>query len=45
MFSGVLTVPNDAAVFGEQAIDPWGWHVGVGFDILRVLARGNRLPM
>jgi hypothetical protein len=42
---GVLTVPSDAAVFGERAIDPWGWHVGVGFDILRVLARGNRLPM
>jgi hypothetical protein len=42
---GVLTVPSDTAVFGEQAIDPWGWHVGFGFDILRVLARGNRLPM
>jgi hypothetical protein len=42
---GVLTVPSDIAVFGEQAIDPWGWHVGFGFDILRVLERGNRLPM
>jgi hypothetical protein len=42
---GVLTVPSDAAVLGEQAIDPWGWHVGVGFDILRALERGNRLPM
>jgi hypothetical protein len=42
---GVLTVPSDTAVFGEQAIDPWGWHVGLGFDILRALARGNRVPM
>jgi hypothetical protein len=42
---GVLTVPSDATLFGEQAIDPWGWHVGLGFDILRVLERGNRLPM
>jgi hypothetical protein len=42
---GVLTVPNDTALFAEQVIDPWGWHVGLGFDILRALARGNRLPM
>lgn len=42
---GVSTVPSDSLSFGEQAIDPWGWHVGVGFDILRALARGNRVPM
>jgi hypothetical protein len=42
---GVLTVPSDIALFGEQAIDPWGWHLGLGFDILRALARGNRMPM
>jgi hypothetical protein len=42
---GVLTVPNDTVLFGEQAIDPWGWHVGLGFDILRTFARGNRAPM
>lgn len=25
-------------------IEPFGWHVGLGFDILRVLDRANRLP-
>jgi hypothetical protein len=41
---GVRTVPADPTIFSDRVIDPWGWHVGLGFDILRVLERANRVP-
>ena len=41
---GVQTVPMDPLIGTDRVIDPWGWHVGVGFDILRILARANRVP-
>lgn len=43
-FSGVLTVAEDTSNTraAAQVINPWGWYVGLGFDMLRVIQRGNR---
>ena len=41
---GVRTVAMDPLISSERVIDPWGWHVGLGFDVIRVLERANRVP-
>jgi hypothetical protein len=42
---GVRTVAADPTILmSDRIVDPWGWHVGVGFDVVRVLERANRTP-
>ncbi|PRP93554.1 hypothetical protein [Enhygromyxa salina] len=38
----VETVGTQAPTLDARVIHPWGWHVGVGVDILRIMARANR---
>ena len=40
----VMTLPRDPVRYDPASIDPWGWHVGVGFDVMRMFARANRVP-
>jgi hypothetical protein len=40
----VRTVALDPLVDDARVINPWSWHLGLGFDILRVLERANRVP-
>jgi hypothetical protein len=43
-FVGVQTVAADTTLATEpRVVNPWAWHVGVGFDVLRVIERGNRV--
>lgn len=44
MLLGVRTVAIDPTITSDRVIDPWGWHVGVGFDVVRILERANRTP-
>jgi hypothetical protein len=41
---GVTTLPADPLTATQRVIDPWGWHVGVGVDVLRIMKRSNRAP-
>ncbi len=38
----VQTFPKRAIVDTSLAISPWGWHAGIGVDVLRIIERGNR---
>jgi hypothetical protein len=41
--AGIPTYSTDLLVPDNRLMTPWGWHVGVGVDILRILDRGNRV--
>lgn len=40
----VETLGSEDPLFESRMIDPWGWHVGVGVDILRILERAKLAP-
>ncbi|WP_146660799.1 hypothetical protein [Enhygromyxa salina] len=40
----VETLGTQAPTLDSRVVDPWGWHVGIGIDVLRIMARANRLP-
>jgi hypothetical protein len=38
---GVRTVSTET--LDPRQVNPWGWHVGLGIDVLRIIDRGNRV--
>jgi hypothetical protein len=42
-FVGVESLAKDTTDTAGRVIAPWGWHVGIGLDVLRIIERGNRV--
>ena len=40
IFVGVTT----DSLEGEQTLAPWGWHAGLGVDVVRIWSRANGVP-
>jgi hypothetical protein len=40
----IETIGSQDPLLDSRVINPWGWHVGVGVDVLRIMDRANRSP-